>query len=259
MIHPGQSDGWYDELPGIRASWLKALRSQTPAHLLARMHGQGESHDALRFGRAFHAALLQPSVFASWAVAPEVDRRTREGKARWEEFITAVRGLDYITAGESEMLEAMRQSFAASGISRLLEMCEHREVVMTGEIAGQPCKCRIDACSESEAILIDIKTAISAAPRQFGRAAAEYGYPLQMAFYRELMRQNGIDCGAVILVAVEKTRPHCVAAYRIQEADLDRVALEIPELVGRFAECVSTGAWPGYEDRIIDIELPDWA
>ena len=35
----------------------------------------------MRFGTAVHTAILEPELFAGWVVMPDVDGRTKDGKA----------------------------------------------------------------------------------------------------------------------------------------------------------------------------------
>lgn len=250
----------YAGLHGLRASWLKTLYSQTPAHLRARMLEPMDS-DALRFGRALHTAVLQPELYeGSWAVAPKVDKRTTAGKELWARFEAecAASGKGVLTEAEGNMVQGIMRSLAGTTASEVLSIAPMREVVMTGQIGGVECKCRIDACS-MDGLLVDLKTTVSAAPRAFTRSVVEYGYLLQLAFYRTLMQQNGIGYGATVLVAVEKQAPFAAALYALRDDDINRMMLILPELAQLYKHCIEDERWPAYPSHVQMLTMPEWA
>lgn len=254
------TDEGYAGLYGLRASWLKVLYSQTPAHLRARMNEPMDS-DALRFGRALHTAVLQPELYAdSWAVAPKVDKRTTAGKETWAKFEAecASKGKGMLSEAEGNMVQGMLRSLEDTTVSNVLNMAPMREVVLTGAIGGVECKCRIDACSP-DGLLVDLKTTISAAPRAFTRSIVDFGYLLQLAFYRTLMQQNGIGYGATVLVAVEKQAPFAAALYALRDDDIARMMLVLPELAQRYQRCLDDEHWPSYPSTVQVLEMPEWA
>lgn len=261
MIHTDMTDRQYAELDGLRASWLKTLHGATPAHLLHKMHHGDEDSDALRLGRALHTRVLQPNRYdTDWAVAPECDRRTTAGKQTWATFESDCRaqGKGVLSAGEAAAIDGIVNGIATTTASTVLEMCEHREIVCTGSICGVPCKARIDACSTS-GMLVDVKTCQSASERAFTRSIVDYGYLLQLAFYRRLMEQNGMLRGPTVLIACEKARPHAVALYALRDEDIERMDGLIDALVQLYAECTESNRWPSYPRTVRELAMPEWA
>lgn len=251
----------YAALPGLRASWAKALISSTPAHLRARMDDREPDTDALRFGRAVHCHVLRPEDWAhEFVVSPIFDRRTRDGKAGALAFAERSEGRTVIDEREFHGVQEIARALAANpSAAALLNLCDRRECVYTGSLSGVAAKCRIDALSETEGVLVDVKTTIAAGPRAFARSVVEFGYLHQMAFYRALLRCHEIDVRNVVLVAVEKAWPFAVALYEIDAADLDAVEPEIWRAVGIFQSCMESGAWPGYPQEIRRLAIPAWA
>jgi len=263
MIHRGMTDEEYQALPGTRASWLKVLARQTPAHLQARMQEPVDT-EALRVGRALHTAVLEPELYDQrYAVAPQVDRRTKEGRAAWEEFTTRceAQGQTALTHIDAAMVNGMARGIARTSTATLLRECDMREVVLTGEVDGYPCKARIDACNSTSGLLVDVKTCQSASPRAFTRSVVDFGYLLQMAFYRRLMLVNGIGSwdSPTVLVAVEKQRPYCAAMYHLHHADLVREEATLPRLLELLTRCQAEDTWPGYSSTVQTLLMPEWA
>jgi hypothetical protein len=84
----------------------KILKS--PAHAKAYLDNQPAPTKAMEFGTAFHAAILEPKEFAEQYVVFSGDRRTKEGKAAYEELM------------DSE------KEFCQPTIWKLYRVCSHR-------------------------------------------------------------------------------------------------------------------------------------
>ncbi len=249
----------YSALDAIRASSVKVASRSTLAHLRHDLEREREDTDAFRVGRALHCAVLRPDEFAAeFAVAPKFDRRTKAGKEQHEAACVAAEGRTLLDAADAHIVDAMRVSIESHPSARAaLEICDLRERVWLGEIAGAKCKCRADAVGGG--LLLDLKTTVSASPHSFARSCVEYGYHIQFAFYAEIMQQNGVDISDCMVIAVEKTAPYAVACYRLLDADLARAFTVAERCVKRIAEAKRSNTWQGYSDGVIDITLPPWA
>lgn len=250
----------YNKLAGVRASHLKVLFKSTPAHLRQKLsRGPDEDSDALRFGRALHCRILTPDAFESdWVVSPRFDRRTKVGKEAAEAFAALAAGKGVIDEGEAAAIEAMRSSVLDTSAGTLLGMCELREHVLTGEIAGLPAKCRLDAASAG-GLLLDIKTCISASPYAFRKAACDFGYLLQMCFYRMIAEQNGIVDGATVMIACEKAAPYLVGLYAFTDEDMERMRPIVEQLVVDYYRCEDSHEWHGYDPQVRMLAMPSYA
>lgn len=255
------SEAAYAALPGCRASYVKTLLTRSPAHLRAEMDRAREDTDAFRLGRALHCLALRPGDFAAeFAVSPRFDRRTKAGKEQAEAFAVEAAGRDVVDAAQFEDARRMTDALLAHpAAGRLLEVCTKREAVYTAELGSWrvPCKCRVDALDEF-GLLVDIKSTVSAAPRAFARSCAEYGYTLQMAFYRAVLRAHGIDVRDVVLLAVEKAPPHAVAAYAVSLDDLLAAESWVAGAVRTFYVCSRADDWPGYGGEVMPLQCPTW-
>lgn len=108
-------------------------------------------------------------------------------------------------------------------------------------------------------IVPDYKTARTANPALFGKAAADYGYPMQAAWYLDAVAALGLaDDAAFVFVLQEKDPP-----YLVSVVELDAEALAIGRAMNAraldvYAECVGTGLWPGYSAEVELASLPYW-
>ena len=73
----------YRAREGVSSTDLKKI-AKSPAHFRYWKDNPEESTPALLFGRAVHKYVLEKDKFNDeFAVAPEVNKRTKEGKAQW--------------------------------------------------------------------------------------------------------------------------------------------------------------------------------
>lgn len=79
-----------------------------------------EPTEALTVGSAFHKIVLEPHDFDSeFVVSPLFDRRTKQGKADYEEFVAQSNGRQIITQEQYEMICQMREmSLCETNIAR---------------------------------------------------------------------------------------------------------------------------------------------
>jgi hypothetical protein len=99
------------------------------------------------------------------------------------------------------------------------------QVIMTGEIAGVPVKGKFDSYRPGE-FIADLKYLKDfRSPNLFENAISYYGYHIQGAVYRELVRQNTGKTLPFYLVIATKQSPADLAVVEINGFELDN-ALE---------------------------------
>ena len=87
----------YRSHPAISRSELWKIR-ESPEKFKYLKENPTEPTPALIFGQAFHKLALQPETFSDeFAVMPQADRRTKDGKAIWAEFCEQSEGKTVIT------------------------------------------------------------------------------------------------------------------------------------------------------------------
>lgn len=106
----------------------------------------------------------------------------------------------------------------------------------------------------------DYKTCASAAPEKLGRAMAEHGYHIQLAWYLAGVRALGLgDERAVgVLVGQEKTPPYLVTVVQPDPPAMRMGEIRMREALRLYAECTASGRWHGYADDVVLAELPPW-
>lgn len=110
------------------------------------------------------------------------------------------------------------------------------QVIMVGEIEGVPVKGKFDSYKPNE-FIADLKYLKDfRSPNFFENAISYYGYDMQMAVYRELVRQNGGGDLPCYLVIVTKQDPPDVAVAEVNEFDLDTALNRFKASVRRFQD-----------------------
>lgn len=266
-IHRRLSYAEYDAIPAKRHSRLWTLHTHTPAHYKYEQdHPVEEDTQSLRFGRAYHAAVLEPESFgARFAVGGPINDKTGRpygsDSKKFQEWGESQKPLEPLTTDEAsaiiDMAKVLREHPAAK---LLLEQKADSEVVVVwiDGNTGLKCKGRIDWLPRG-AIIVDLKSARSAAPSPFGRDAYNYGYVSQLAFYLDGLRQFMPDAGMPLIIAQEKDPPYAVAVYELSESDIELGRSHYRAALEKLAECERLNSWPAYSEAPEPLSLPPWA
>lgn len=128
----------------------------------------------------------------------------------------------------------------------------------TDNDTGVRCRARFDRLNPGQ--IVDLKTAADANPVGFGRAVASFSYDLQAAWYQEAHHAVTGERPEFLHVIVEKNPPHLVSVIRLDDEALHIGALKAARARQVFADCTTTGEWPGYDSTVIHpVGLPQWA
>lgn len=236
--------------------------AKSPAHYRENADNPREQTVAMLLGSAVHCLCLEPTLFEQqYAVAPEVDRRTKAGREAWAAFENAHQGKGVLTLEQQSLVQDMAASALKGKTGNLLSLCAEREITLTWEdpITGLQCKARLDAVDMVNGLAVDIKTTEDASPQAFSRTVYNYLYHGQAAFYLEGLRQNGFMINRFIFLAVEKKPPFAKALYLCSDELLASGRILFQGCLNKHAECLEADEWPGYPETIHTLDLPAWA
>lgn len=223
-----------------------------------------EETDAMRIGSAFHIATLEPDLTdEKIIVLPDFGpMQSSKNRALREKYIEdECNGRIVLKQHELDLVIAMRDSVHRHPAARALLRRGKPEVtaMWTDPETGLRCKSRADWLVALDGVFVDLKSALSAAPRPFARAAADQRYHVQDAFYSRAFEENDIHITNFVFVVCEKEPPYAVACYQLDEtARLKGEELYMKEL-RTLATAIETDTWPGYGDNVMDLRLPGWA
>lgn len=268
----GMSNADYHSLPSVSSSKLKTIL-RSPAHYhAAYLAGapRKEPTASMVLGSLTHTLFLEPENFGSeYIIAPDCDRRTKEGKAVYAAFQDAADGLTIITAEQLATAQAMASALCGHIIHEAMTS-GHAEasIFWADEQTGLACRIRPDyhipPCETwPSGLIIDVKTTDDARPEAFARTCVTYGYDLSAAMYCDgFQRCHGtteLEPPLFLLLVVERDAPHAVACYECSPEMLDKGHAKYRTAMNLLAESTDSGNWPGYNDGIQLLNLPKWA
>ena len=251
----------YRSAPGVNKSTLWEIR-KSPMHYQYALNNPSKDTPALLLGRAIHAAVLTPDTyFDEYCVAPEIDRRTNDGKEQYGRFLANHAGQTVLTSDDSILVMALAASIRTDKYAGpLLLGCDtERPIFWTDGATGLPCKCRLDAIKTGGGDVIDLKTCADASPDAFIRDALKYGYDVQAAHYLHgaAAKYGRSPSRRWWFVAMEKTPPYAVNVIRADDGFLDHGEWRRMALMDKLKDCTTKNEWPGYGQT--ETVLPAWA
>ena len=186
----------YRSHPAISRSDLWKIR-ESPEKFKWLMEHPSEPTTALLFGQVVHKLLLEPNTFSDdFAIAPVVDKRTKDGKAEWERFLLNAEGKQIVQPSMMETALAMMDVAMANPVVADLLNGDHEvPFFWTDPDTQEPCKCRVDAIKRDERgvpIIVDYKSTSDASYGAFVKDVVKYGYYFQAAMYSDGVIHNGL-------------------------------------------------------------------
>lgn len=254
----------YRSHPAISRSELWRI-SESPEKFKWYKDHPEQQTPALIFGQLFHSLALQPEkVNDLFAIAPNVDRRTKAGKEAFVEFESESTGKIIITGDmintATDMVESL---FSNEFAKKLLSGEKEKPFFWTDDLTGEECKCRADCLTEigDQLIIVDLKTAECAETEAFMRAAIKHGYDFQSAMYSKGVEVNKGKKPLFVFIAIEKKPPYAINILQADELFIRRGYDLFREYIGIYSECKKTDVWWGYLGRynqINNLALPSY-
>jgi hypothetical protein len=252
----------YHASDGISRSGIMLFK-KSPLHFwdkyIREDREQSEQTEALVFGNALHTYILEPNEFFNrFAIYPQIDKRTKEGKEKWEEFFQQNLKKEFITQELYDQIASMsyvvrKHPFANDLITKAQY---EKSIYWNDPDTGILCKCRPDILHGN--MICDLKTTKDASEWAFRNSIYQYGYHIQAA-----MLQDGIKTVLnktiedFLFIAIEKTRPYATAVYILDKEALDMGREDYKRALVKYSECLKTNIWSGYERKYIS--LPNYA
>lgn len=253
----------YRNREGISSTELKKIM-KSPLHYKHWKDNPEETDTpSLLFGRAAHKYILETyDFYKEFAVAPVCDRRTKEGKATWEKFVSESEGKDVITQEQFEQIDAMRNAMLATPfVSKLINGEHEVSFFWTDEETGLPCKCRPDSMNEKLHIIVDYKTCDDAETEHFMKQAIKLGYDLQASYYLDGVKANTGEDYIFVFIAQEKKPPYAVNILEANDVFIRSGRELYKSMLQTYKECEESGNWFGYlgsENEINSLGVPKW-
>ena len=223
-----------------------------------------EPSDAQKLGTAIHMAVLEPDRFARhYRVAPKVDRRTKEGKAIYAEFLEQLGDGEVISAENHAAALRVANAVGSHPLGvKLLSGSGKAEasVYWTDRETGVRCRIRPDFVPDASPVIVDLKSTSDARENAFQRSAWNFGYHLTAAFYQDGWLAATGEKRDYVFAAWEKDEPHACAWYYAEDEMLGAGREKYRRMLRIYADCLASGRWgDGYPVELQPLYLPKWA
>ncbi len=257
-----------DPVPGGSLSSSGARKLLPPScpalYQYERLHGQPHK-DAYDFGHIAHKEALGSGP--ELVVVEADDWRT--SKARQARVDAREAGMVALLQRDYEVVLDMADALRADPAARALFGGRggrpEQSLFWVDGPSGIWRRARFDwfpVKTATRLLIPDYKTTKSAAPDNVSKAVNEYGYQCQAAWYLDAAKALGLAGNTepvFLFVFQEKSAP-----YLVTVAELTLLTVEIGHRLNRqaidtYKECATSGRWPGYSDRIVQISLPGYA
>ena len=228
----------------------------SPAHYQNYLTQPREETKALKVGSLTHAKVLQPEIVdETFCVAPELDKRTKDGKAAYEAFLAKAGTKTVVSQDEWQLTEDVARTMNQI-VNRLGVTFLKTEFMFTTELSGVKVKVAIDALGDDD-FLYDLKTTGETAdPRSFLRSVLNYKYNLQQYFYRSAYESAfGSRLKGFRFIVVEKEPPFAGCVYELGAEVITSASFDFEKAIKLYKSCTELGAWPSYPEdvQVIDI------
>ena len=256
----------YNSAEGIRRSDLWKMED-SPEKFKYFIEHPMERTPAMAFGSACHKFILENDDFGSeYALAPNVDRRTKAGKEEWEDFISSIGDREPITQDDNKIMVEMYEAIERCPLARKLIFGKgetETAFFWTDQETGEKCKIKTDRLVKYNRRLyvVDYKTCLTAETMRFNSEVFRLGYYFQAGMYtegvmkvRKLRKRPGF-----LFVAQEKKAPYSVNVIEVSEEVMNAGVAKFHELLGKYHDCKTLDHWAGYVGDVPnDCFVPTW-
>lgn len=230
----------------LRFSTLKLI-DQSPLHYWFAVQRGYEETLSMRIGSGAHAILFG-TPYVVWS--------GRRGSKAWGAFEAEHAGETILTQSEYQkswdMATAIRSHATAN---RLLFTDTVLEQRIDWTWQGRSFRSTPDAASRTACI--DLKCLRSAKPEDVMWQSKKMGYHVQAAVYKRALNSTGnYNIKDNYLVVVENKQPYPVTVLRFTDTALESGDRTAAGWLEQVLACERAGAYPGYTQTIVDLELP---
>ena len=239
---------------------------KSPRLYRKKMTGEIAPEDTAAFltGRAVHTLILEGRtkfdeefLVSDGPVNPKTGESFGKLTKAYKEW-AAAQTKDVVSGSDFNFMSQLQQSVWTHPVASLLLDDGVAEQTVRTTYFGVACQIRMDwfrADYEGRPVICDLKTAADLT--YFEGDARRFGYPQQMAFYREVLRvasggEIDADC---YLIGIEKNEPMRCGVWKLTDGILQACAAENERAIAELRECRCCNCWPTRTEdlRILDL------
>jgi hypothetical protein len=200
---------------------------------------------SMQLGTLVHSLALEGRE--DFAIAPDVDKRTKDGKAAWLEFEKEIGGLLPITKDEAEIVYGSShkvKSMLERECGRLGDYGMQSEASLFWNRLGIECKGRVDLlCTvKGEPAIVDVKT--TADIMRFDYSVRSFRYDMQDAWYRYGAKEVFGTGFKFYFLVVDMRQPFLTQFVALSDQMVSDANDRIDSELERYKACVEANTWP---------------
>lgn len=215
----------------------------SPRHYIRYKMREKKTTDAMIFGSLVDCMLLTPDETKErFAVAPNVDRRTKDGKVKYSAFVKQAGEREVVTSDQYSAAERIKKEVYANSASRfLLNATNTTQLKLEYEWEGWKWRGFVDA--DADTFTWDLKMVSQFNPDKFLWKVRDMKYHWQAAAYT---RNAGRAKDAYIL-AID-TDSFLPAVFKLSKNLIENAQAEMRDTMEAWRRCVMLNQWnQGYE------------
>lgn len=249
----------YHKSEGISSSELKLIM-RSPAHYKYASDNPKPQTPQMALGSAVHALVLEPDK-TPVVQEPEVNKRTKDGRAELERFHMEHAESIICSPDQYNIAIAMRDSLLSHPTASVLfaSGAAEQSHFWIDEDTGLLCKVRPDFYNSDHEVCVDLKTTTDASNDAFLRAVVNFSYELQAAYYQHGLAHTDTKSIEFIFVVVENTPPYAVSIFTLPEEMMHKGNVMWRRALDTMHQCKMSDKWPGYSTDIQVLDCPSWA
>lgn len=242
----------------------KLLPPSTPAHFRWEQDNPQPTTKTFDYGNAAHKLVLGNGP--ELVVIKHDTWNTKDAKAEVAEARN--RGAIPLKQHEMDMVTAMASAIRKHPLASALLDPAYGAPEQSGFWIDGPTGIRrrvrfdwLPSIQSGRLIIPDYKTAADASDDAMQKDIAKYGYNQQADWYEEAARALGLggQDAELLLIVQEKKAPYLINVIGIEFGSRIIGGAKNRRAIETFAECMSTGHWPGYGDEPNYLALPGYA
>ena len=254
--------------PSLTRSTIKDLITKTPRHAfwnhpkLNPDFTPEESATHFDIGTAAHTIFLEGTDDIAVSL-PYDDWRKKEAQAARDE--ARANGKVPLLAKQYDsvmsMVEVANKSLSESELGLKVEWGEPELTYIWQE---QPddlyCRIRTDWINTERTIILDYKTTSKLAePEDFSRVITQNGLDIQDAFYRRGVSEIEGTTPDFIFMVQEVDPPYLCSFIELDLQFQEMGKEKVKRGLHLWRECIKSGVWPSYSNRIYTVEPPSYS
>lgn len=252
-------------VPSLSRSVIKDLLYKTQSHAywnhprLNPNYQEEKSEAKFDIGSAAHSLFLEGDDIV--CVIDADDWRTKKAKEERDEAYANGK-TPLLIKQYDDVQGIVAAAHSALGFSELnLGIKDgYSEITYIWKEGETYCRIRVDWISTDSSIILDYKTTgMLAEPEAYSRSIVANGLDIQDAFYRRGVNAVDGEKPTFIFMVQEITKPYQCSFIELDMQFQDMGEQKVKRGLHLWKQCMSTGIWPGYSERIYTVEPPSYA